>query len=322
MTHTAHGLVHPLVSAVVRDALAAAGEEIRAPAAGDPTSRAEQRRLLDRLLTVGGGDAVLRAGRHLDRLLDHPLALVLLNSDSVPVLLGKLERLNRYFHSHHRHRVLAATERLLELEHVSLSTTPPAPVESLFVCGLYLTLLERVGCRSLRLALPAAPSGEAWVFGDGATHPVPTVRTGRWRFVWDRFEMRRALPRLDELLLRDLPADLEQHTVASQATGVMRRDLGRPWSIRQVAGDLALSARTLQRRLHDEGTTFTRVVRQTRVDAAARLLTDPSQTVSDIGYAVGFADTAHFTRTFKAATGVTPSQWRRGEGPSPASTTS
>jgi hypothetical protein len=97
MAYSTSGMVHPLVSAVVRDALTAAGERVPAPASSGPTSRHDQRLLLDRLLTVGEGDAVLQAGRHLDRLLDHPLALVLLNSDSVPVLLGKLERLNRYW---------------------------------------------------------------------------------------------------------------------------------------------------------------------------------------------------------------------------------
>jgi len=37
----------------------------------------------------------------------------------------------------------------------------------------------------------------------------------------------------------------------------------------------------------------------------------------EIGYVTGFADTAHFTRTFKAAVGATPTDWRRAHAGAP-----
>jgi AraC-like DNA-binding protein len=34
------------------------------------------------------------------------------------------------------------------------------------------------------------------------------------------------------------------------------------------------------------------------------------RTLADVAYEVGFADQAHFTRTFKAALGLTPARYR------------
>ncbi len=96
------GLVHPAIAGLATLALADLDPLAVAHPAdlGVAVDRASQRRTLDRLLNRGGPDAVLLAGRHLDGAVGHPLVLVLLNSDSIYVLLEKIARLNRYFHSH------------------------------------------------------------------------------------------------------------------------------------------------------------------------------------------------------------------------------
>lgn len=48
-----------------------------------------------------------------------------------------------------------------------------------------------------------------------------------------------------------------------------------------------------------------------RIRAAQRQLTEGAQPI-DVAFACGFADQAHFTRNFKARTGMTPAQFRRG----------
>ena len=70
------------------------------------------------------------------------------------------------------------------------------------------------------------------------------------------------------------------------------------------------SARTLQRRLSEQGTTFTELLVEVRVAEAERQLLETDASVSTIGYATGFSDSAHFTRTFRARTGRTPSSVR------------
>lgn len=46
--------------------------------------------------------------------------------------------------------------------------------------------------------------------------------------------------------------------------------------------------------------------------AAAKVLLDGAQPLSEVGLACGFYDQSHFTRAFKGTTGVTPGQYRRG----------
>jgi AraC family transcriptional regulator len=55
-------------------------------------------------------------------------------------------------------------------------------------------------------------------------------------------------------------------------------------------------------------------VRRLRIDEARRRLIS-REPLADIALDLGFADQAHFTRTFRRATGLTPRAWRRREGP-------
>jgi AraC family transcriptional regulator len=50
--------------------------------------------------------------------------------------------------------------------------------------------------------------------------------------------------------------------------------------------------------------------RRLRVENGARLLATTARPLADIGLAAGFADQAHFSRTFKAHIGLTPTQFR------------
>ena len=236
--------------------------------------------------------------------------LVLFNSETVPELIDKVDRLNRYFHSHHRHTVHHITEHSLDLEHVSRDGTMPLDIESLFVCGIYLALLEQVGCSDLRVRFPQAPEGDAWVVFGSDLGRIPATGLQRWSIRWDAIEPRRALPGLDEILLKDLPPDLEEPTAMDSTRRLILSDINRRWKVADAAAALSMSARTLQRRLREEGWTYSRLVTQTRVAAAERLLDDEGMGVTDIGYIVGFADTPHFSRTFKDVTGYTPSEWR------------
>ena len=47
-----------------------------------------------------------------------------------------------------------------------------------------------------------------------------------------------------------------------------------------------------------------------RIQRAQELLSDPMMKVSDVAYAVGYADVAHFSRIFKKITGKTPMEFR------------
>ena len=58
------------------------------------------------------------------------------------------------------------------------------------------------------------------------------------------------------------------------------------------------------------GLTPSQFIAKTRIAAASRLLRESEQSVADIALACGFYDHSAFTRTFRAMTGVTPTQFR------------
>jgi AraC-like DNA-binding protein len=77
----------------------------------------------------------------------------------------------------------------------------------------------------------------------------------------------------------------------------------------EVAEILNVSARTLQRKLGDSGTTFKEILDETRHALALAYLSAP-HSVSEITYLLGFSCTSSFTRAFRRWTGLSPSDWR------------
>jgi AraC-like DNA-binding protein len=78
-----------------------------------------------------------------------------------------------------------------------------------------------------------------------------------------------------------------------------------------IARRLAMSARTLQRRLGDEGTTFDALLDATRKELAFSYLAGDSLASSEVAFALGFSDSTAFHRAFKRWTGTTPGAWRQ-----------
>jgi AraC-like DNA-binding protein len=74
---------------------------------------------------------------------------------------------------------------------------------------------------------------------------------------------------------------------------------------------LNMHPRTLNRRLHDRGTSLRRLVNETRFEIAGQLLRDTSLPTSDISDALGYSEPSVFTRAFRVWSGMPPSDWRR-----------
>ena len=73
-----------------------------------------------------------------------------------------------------------------------------------------------------------------------------------------------------------------------------------------VAERLAMSKRTLQRRLEDEGRTFRALVNDTRERLARHYLTQTRMSGGEIAFLLGFEDPNSFYRAFHEWTGQTP----------------
>ncbi len=82
-------------------------------------------------------------------------------------------------------------------------------------------------------------------------------------------------------------------------------------TLSEVAREVGMSGRTLQRRLADEATSYQSLVDEARRKLAARLLSENGDaTLSEVAFMTGFADQSAFTRAFKRWTGHTPGSFR------------
>ena len=82
-----------------------------------------------------------------------------------------------------------------------------------------------------------------------------------------------------------------------------------------VAAALALSVRTLARRLADEGTTYGDVVDELRKSLATQYLKDPGMSLGQIAWLLGYEGSTSFNHAFKRWTGRSPSADRHGGRP-------
>lgn len=90
-----------------------------------------------------------------------------------------------------------------------------------------------------------------------------------------------------------------------------RLGAGRP-DIQSVASELAMSERSVQRKLTDEGVTFQGLLSETRHEIALEYLSDSSLDLAEVAYLVGYEDQNSFFRAFRQWEDQTPSAWRAG----------
>ncbi len=108
-------------------------------------------------------------------------------------------------------------------------------------------------------------------------------------------------------------ARLERDNIEARVREVLiqRLDQSEP-SQEEVAEQLHMSARTLQRKLGDSGTTYTEILDDTRRELALAYLSAQQHSVSEVTYLLGFSCGSSFTRAFRRWTGQSPSDWRAG----------
>jgi AraC-like DNA-binding protein len=112
--------------------------------------------------------------------------------------------------------------------------------------------------------------------------------------------LRTAVPELAEV--HDRIAGLALHRLETPSTARRVKQAiadqlqdGTPLRER-VAAVLDMSDHTLQRRLSDEGTSFTQLIDDTRRELAEFHLADPKTSLSDIVYLLGYSDQSTFFR--------------------------
>lgn len=80
--------------------------------------------------------------------------------------------------------------------------------------------------------------------------------------------------------------------------------------IEEAAAMLNMSARTLQRKLKEEQTSFHELVEQYQVDMAKQLLEDENHAVQDVAFVLGYQSQQSFSRAFKRKAGHSPTAYK------------
>ncbi|MEH6651712.1 MAG: AraC family transcriptional regulator ligand-binding domain-containing protein [Motiliproteus sp.] len=106
--------------------------------------------------------------------------------------------------------------------------------------------------------------------------------------------------------------------LVAQVKSLIRNRLGssnQPINRQQVADQLNLSLRTLQRKLDQQGTHFQALFDQTRKDLALQLIQRGGQNFGEIAYQLGFSSLSAFQKAFKRWTDMAPGSYRNSQRP-------
>jgi len=99
--------------------------------------------------------------------------------------------------------------------------------------------------------------------------------------------------------------------VGQQVKETLSRTMaGKRPTLQDVAKELGLGARTLQRRLTDAGLTLQQLVEDTRRELARHYLKHSNVELNEIAFLLGFADANSFFRAFQLWEGTSPGEWR------------
>lgn len=229
-----------------------------------------------------------------------------------PSLLVAAERLARYKRlvGPMRLAISGSTIELIWPDHEQ------PPDELGLVELLFWVALARIGTRSdvrpLALTAPVAVP----LSGQYAEYVgVPIARAPRWSITFAAADVERPFLTANERMwdyfepeLRRRLADLDQGTSTAELvrTALLKLLPAGSGTAAAVAAELAISVRTLQRRLQLESTGFQTVLRDTRESLARHYLTTSTMTAAEIAYLLGYDDTTSFYRAFHAWTGQTP----------------
>lgn len=105
------------------------------------------------------------------------------------------------------------------------------------------------------------------------------------------------------------PSIVEQ--VRARLTSAMD---GGDTSMEGMARKLGMSARSLQRRLADDGTRYNDLLADVRAEFAKRYLSRGTLSASEIAYLLGFTEPPAFFKAFKRWTGMTPGEFATATG--------
>ena len=120
------------------------------------------------------------------------------------------------------------------------------------------------------------------------------------------------LVRINNQIVTEYLAQLDRSDLGMRVRSKLIEHLpaGR-FSEAEIASSINVSQRSLQRKLREQGMTYTQLVDSTRQELSLQYVRDPSYSFNEVAFLLGFTEPANFSRAFKRWYGQTPSEFRQ-----------
>lgn len=244
---------------------------------------------------------------------------------SAPTLLGVLERMSRYIRIFNDAALVTVSEDaegfriILEI----YAGKQPVPWQRFgFDLMTFLTFCRWVTARDIRpiaLELTVAPAADLEPYREAFNCPLRFDAPAN-ALLLSRADAMLALPTAHRMLaeVHEAIADEQVRQVSPPPASLRVRSFltrrlpdGEPTRA-AVAAAMAMSERTLHRRLEAEGTSFLKILDNTRRELAERYMDRQDLSLAEIAFLLGFSDQSSLFRASKRWFGTSPGQ-RRGQ---------
>ncbi|AXQ99131.1 helix-turn-helix domain-containing protein [Pseudoalteromonas piscicida] len=249
-----------------------------------------------------GLETLLKIAIGVETLLDTPTGNALLYQSSPTSLIHKWQRLEKYIHSNH-FIDCDFTDSYVKIRHRSRTSIQPSCAEDLAILGVLCALLHQVTGKPVTLS--PTPHAQTAIFSYPSlkvSTPLTPCQGQYWFIHWSCPDKAQKI-KSDHTLMPTGGCIKGQTKAAIVKLGLL--DI----NIIKVAKWLALSTRSLQRRLKEKNTNFAVLLQQVRVQKASQMLLSNTTSFAEVGFVCGFSDQAHFSRIFKKWTGMSPKQY-------------
>ena len=248
-----------------------------------------------------------------------PAGLVMARSGSLRAALG---RLHRFFHSLQQstHADMVEEDGMLICTYqLSDAAIWPRRQDAEYSMSSLLRLFRttfRTGWQPVEAQfehMPATPASAQALERLLGCRVLYGAATNGVRFLVDeartpcRNEDREMIDVLERHLTESAPSAGVKASWRDKVLALIAVSLGhRPVTIERLAADLAISPRSLQRRLEEEGTSLRVLLRDYRQEVAARQLRAGTPALASLAETLGYADGTTFWRAHRNWTGMSP----------------
>jgi AraC-like DNA-binding protein len=251
-----------------------------------------------------------------------PLAYVILNS---PTIRAGIENAERYLQVHNQSArwFFTVEDNRARICHElkNLEITAPRQYHELCMAVALNTLRLMVGSQWSPLEVQFAHAAPANISEHLRIFRSPVLfGYGVNAFVIEREFAERQVPAADprlygilkqylERVLEEMPQEDGFLATVRRTIAEVMRD-GDP-TLARVAKKLAMSPRTVERRLNERGMIFKKLLEDTRRHFAITYLKDRQNSLTEVAFLLGYSELSAFNRAFKRWTGHTPMDYRR-----------